>query len=190
MNEFFFKKPDREGQKQKRPLLFLQTITGFMVGKDAEEGGIIKNGAKLINAVSNTDSPCVTILIGNSYGAGNYGMCGRAYDPRFLFSWPNSKLAVMGAEQLTGVMSIISEQKHKNNGPSVKGFIDKGKMKVAQEVMKKRIAEESSAYYGTSRIWDDGIIDPRETRKVISLCLEIFNQKNELHSGEWGLYRM
>jgi acetyl-CoA carboxylase carboxyltransferase component len=177
-------------QKQNRPLLFLQNITGFMVGKDAEHSGIIKHGAKLINAVANTTLPKMTVLIGSSYGAGNYGMCGRAYDPNYLFSWPNSQLAVMGAEQLAGVMEIIVEQKNKNEGLSLKGFIDKGKMKIAREVMKKKIDEESSPYYGTSRIWDDGIIDPRQTRHILGLCLYSINQSKKFNAGEWGVYRM
>ncbi|MBT3982725.1 MAG: acyl-CoA carboxylase subunit beta [Bacteriovoracaceae bacterium] len=176
--------------KQGTPLLFLQNITGFMVGKDAESGGIIKNGAKLINAVSNAEVPAITILMGSSYGAGNYGMCGRAYDPRFLFSWPNSKLAVMGAEQLTGVMEIIQEQKSKGQGVSVKGLLDKGKMKLIKEGLRKKIEQESSAYYGSSRVWDDGIIDPRDTRKVLSLCLTAINQIPQTHEGEWGVFRM
>ena len=177
-------------QKQNRPLLFLQNITGFMVGKDAEHSGIIKHGAKLINAVSNTTLPKMTILIGSSYGAGNYGMCGRAYDPNYLFTWPNSQLAVMGAEQLAGVMEIIAEQKSKGDGISIKGLLDKGKMKVAKEMMKKKIEDESSPYYGTSRIWDDGIIDPRQTRDILGLCLYSINQAKNVVSGEWGVYRM
>ena len=177
-------------QKQNRPLLFLQNVTGFMVGKDAETSGIIKNGAKLVNAVANTDVPCVTIMMGSSYGAGNYGMCGRAYDPRFLFSWPNAKLAVMGGEQLAGVMEIIQTQKAEETGPSSGGSLDKGKMALIKEGLKKKIAEESSAYYSSSRMWDDGIIDPRQTRDILTFCFAAITQEKKLQSGEWGVFRM
>jgi acetyl-CoA carboxylase carboxyltransferase component len=177
-------------QKQKRPLLFLQNITGFMVGKEAENSGIIKNGAKLINAVSNAEVPCLTVMIGNSFGAGNYGMCGRAFDPRFLFSWPNSRLAVMGAEQLVGVLEIVQQQKAQTSGLSLKSLLDKGKNLALKEGLRRKIDEESSAYYSTSRLWDDGIIDPRQTREVLQLCLAAVTQKKDLQEGEWGVFRM
>ena len=179
--------------QRKTPILFLQNITGFMVGKKAEEEGIIKNGAKLINAVSNSAVPAITIIIGASYGAGNYGMCGRAYSPRFLFSWPNAKLAVMGEEQLVGVMEIIQQEKSKKTGLSVGKLFDGAKMGIAKEMLRKRISEESGPYYSTSRIWDDGIIDPRETRTVLSLCLAAIRQGALGGAGEgsdFGVFRM
>ena len=175
--------------KRRIPLLFFQNITGFMVGKKAEEEGIIKNGAKLINAVSNCTVPAITVVMGASYGAGNYGMCGRAYGPRFLFSWPNSKLAVMGEEQLVGVMEIVQKQKAEKSG-FFAGKIDAAKMKIAKETLRSRIAHESGAYYSTSRVWDDGIIDPRDTRAVLGICLAAINQGlTELDSG-FGVFRM
>lgn len=177
-------------QKQNRPLLFLQNITGFMVGKDAEASGIIRNGAKLINAVSNTTCPCITILIGNSYGAGNYGMCGRAYNPRFLFAWPNSKLAIMGSEQLTGVLEILQMQKTSQQGSKAASSVDKEKIKAMKELLRKQVEDESSAYYGTSRVWDDAIIDPRDTRSVLGICLDVFSQISQAKAGEWGSFRM
>ncbi len=164
-----------------------------MVGKNAEEEGIIKNGAKLINAVSNCSVPAITIIIGASYGAGNYGMCGRAYAPRFLFSYPNAKLAVMGEDQLVGVMDIIQEQKEEAGSSFNPGkLLDKAKMKVAKEVLRKRIAQESSAYYSTSRAWDDGIIDPRQTREVLGICLYAIKQAevNNTNPTNFGVFRM
>ena len=121
-----------------------------MVGKDAEAGGIAKNGAKLVNAVSTADVPKFTVVIGASYGAGNYGMCGRAFSPRFLWMWPNAKIGVMGAEQLTSVMEMV-------------GKTDPG--------LKDRILDESEATYSSARIWDDGVIPPEETRKYLGLGL-------------------
>jgi len=177
--------------KRSIPLIFLQNITGFMVGKDAEEGGIIKNGAKLINAVANSTVPAITIIMGGSYGAGNYGMCGRAYAPRFLFSYPNAKIAVMGSDQLAGVMEIIQEEKAKKDKSMLaKKIFDKAKGKVIKEALKKKIDEESSAYYGTSRLWDDGVIDPRDTRTILGICLSsIYN--NEIKGADsFGVFRM
>lgn len=176
--------------QRKIPLLFLQNITGFMVGQKAEEEGIIKNGAKLINAVANSKVPALTVMIGASYGAGNYGMGGRAYSPRFLFSWPNAKLAVMGEEQLVGVMEIIQKEKLKKTGLMPGAIMDMAKGKVIKETLRKRIAAESSAYYSTSRTWDDGIIDPRQTRSVLGLCLAAINQGSNESDSTFGVFRM
>ena len=176
--------------QRKIPLLFLQNITGFMVGKNAEEEGIIKNGAKLINAVSNSTVPAITVIIGASYGAGNYGMSGRAYSPRFLFSWPNAKLAVMGEEQLVGVMEIIQQEKRQKGGIMPSALLDMAKAKMVKEVLRKRISTESSAYYSTSRAWDDGIIDPRNTRVVLGLCLSAINQGHNQAHPSFGVFRM
>ena len=153
--------------KRKIPLLFLQNITGFMVGKDAESGGIAKNGAKMVNAVSCADVPKITILIGGSFGAGNYGMCGRAYSPRFLFTWPNSRISVMGGEQAANVLVTIEKDKRARTGTSLS---EEEEFKLKEPILQK-FEHEANPYYGTARIWDDGIIDPVDTRKVISMCL-------------------
>ncbi len=149
------------------PLLFLQNITGFMVGTAYERGGIIKDGAKLINAVSNSTVPHVTLMVGASYGAGNYGMSGRAYDPRFVFTWPNHRIAVMGGRELGGVMSIISRQKAAAAGAPYDEEAD-AKLRAGIESM---IDAQSDAVYATGRGWDDGVIDPRHTRTVLGLAL-------------------
>lgn len=156
------------------PILFFQNITGFMVGKKYEEGGMIKHGSKFINAVSNSGVPHITILMGASYGAGNYGMCGRAYKPRFLFSWPNSKCSVMGPDQLTGVMDIVFREAAKKAGKT----IDEQQATMRKEMFRQIVEDQSSAYYTSSRIIDDGIIDPRDTRNVLGLCLSV------VYSGE------
>jgi len=169
------------------PLLFLQNITGFMVGKKVEQGGIIKHGSLLINAVSNSQVPAITIIIGASYGAGNYGMSGRSYHPRFLFSWPNSRCSVMGAEQLSGVLDIVFRQQFQE------GEIPKELEELAnarKTKMTQQIEEESSPYYTTSRCIDDGIIDPRDTRHVLGLCLSAI-YTNEVKGGNLhGIARM
>src|SRR5271154_6714599 len=153
--------------QQHIPLIFLQNITGFMVGKSFEEGGIIRNGAKLINAVSNSAVPAITIMIGGSYGAGNYAMCGRAYDPRFLFTWPNHRIAVMGAQQLSGVMDLIKRDASARQGIAV----DEQQLGAQKQALEDQITCESSPYFATARLWDDGIIDPRDTRTVLGISL-------------------
>ncbi|XP_070496310.1 probable methylcrotonoyl-CoA carboxylase beta chain, mitochondrial [Chironomus tepperi] len=149
------------------PLLFLQNITGFMVGKEAESQGIAKNGAKMVNAVATANVPKLTCIIGGSYGAGNYGMCGRAYSPRFLYMWPNSRIAVMGGAQAAGVLAQITEDQFKRSGKQwTQEIADKIKAPLI-----KQFDAESSAYYSSARLWDDGIIDPVDTRKVLGLSL-------------------
>ncbi len=167
------------------PLLFLQNITGFMVGKKYEEGGIIKNGAKLINAVSNSEVPAITIMVGASYGAGNYAMSGRAYQPRFLFSWPNSKIAVMGPDQLAGVMEIIQRQAAEAGG----GTYDEEMGKQMREYMMKEVAQKSSAWFSTGNLWDDGVIDPRDTRTVLGICLAVVNHSPIIGATSFGVFR-
>ena len=156
--------------QRKIPILFLQNIAGFMVGKVFEEGGIAKDGAKLVQAVSNAQVPKFTVIIGGSYGAGNYGMCGRAYSPRFLFMWPNAKISVMGGEQAASVLLTV-----KKDGKVLKS--EKQMTKEEEEKFKQPIletyTEESSAYYSTARLWDDGVIDPVDTRKVLARCLAV-----------------
>jgi len=167
------------------PLIFLQNITGFMVGSKYEQEGIIKNGAKLINAVSNSTVPAITVMVGASYGAGNYGMCGRAYAPRLLFTWPNHQIAVMGGEQLAGVLEIIQRESAQKKGIEIN---EEGLAQMKQ-VFQAQIDKESSAFYATARLWDDGIIDPRDTRDVLGISLSmVANQKVE-GTSTWGVFR-
>lgn len=168
------------------PIIFLQNITGFMVGKKYEEEGIIKHGAKLINAVSNSEVPAITIMMGASFGAGNYAMNGRAYQPRFLFTWPNSKIAVMGAEQLTGVMEIIQREAAQKAGIDY----DEEQGKQMREYMMQEVEKKSTAYYSTSNLWDDGIIDPRQSRNILGFTLAVVNQQPIKGTGEFGVFRM
>ncbi|MFH1319597.1 MAG: carboxyl transferase domain-containing protein [Bacteroidota bacterium] len=171
--------------KNNTPLIFLQNITGFMVGKKYEHQGIIKDGAKMINAVSNSTVPAITVMIGASYGAGNYAMCGRAYQPRFLFSWPNSRIAVMGVDQLTGVMEIIQKQAAKKIDlfKAAKGKLIKAKLTSDFEA-------QSNAFYATGQLWDDGVIDPRQTRNYLGMCLAIIYNSHFEGTNEYGVFRM
>ena len=171
--------------QQNIPLMFLQNITGFMVGRTFEEQGIIRNGAKLINAVSNSTVPSITIMVGGSYGAGNYAMNGRAYDPRFLFTWPNHRIAVMGPQQLSGVMDIIKREAAARQGKPV----DEEKLAAAREALELQINAESDPYFATARLWDDGIIDPRETRTVLAIALSAAMNNPTRGSMEWGVFR-
>ncbi len=168
------------------PLLFLQNITGFMVGKKYEEEGIIKHGAKLINAVSNSTVPAITIITGASYGAGNYAMCGRAYKPRFLFSYPQSKIAVMGPDQLAGVMQTIGRQAAEKSGI----VYDEEQGKAMSAYMVKEADKQSNAWYASGQVWDDGVIDPRETRNYLKLCLETIHQTAFEGAKGFGVFRM
>ena len=159
-----------------------------MVGTEAERGGIVKHGAKMVTAVSCAKVPKFTVLIGGSFGAGNYGMCGRAYDPRFIFAWPNSRVAVMGGEQAAGVMKTVTERK----------FLREGKEPPKEQIdrMFKGIVEqfdrESTALYGTAHLWDDGIIDPRDTRRILAFTLSIARESivRPLNSITFGVARM
>jgi acyl-CoA carboxylase subunit beta len=172
--------------QQNRPLLFLQNITGFMVGQKYEEEGIIKHGAKMINAVANSTVPAITVILGASYGAGNYAMCGRAYEPRFLFTYPNSRIAVMGSEQLGGVMELIGRASAAKAGAAY----DEAAGSAIKTAFIANVEKESSAYYATSNLWDDGVIDPRETRNYLGFALAtIYN--NEVSGAEgYGVFRM
>jgi acetyl-CoA carboxylase carboxyltransferase component len=171
--------------QQDIPLVFLQNITGFMVGKTYEEQGIIRNGAKLINAVSNSTVPAITIMIGGSYGAGNYAMCGRAYEPRFLFTWPNHRIAVMGPQQLSGVMDIIKRESLIKAGLPV----DEEKLAASRVALESQIQRESDCYFATARLWDDGIIDPRDTRTVLGISLSAAYNRAVEGTMEWGVSR-
>ena len=167
------------------PLLFLQNITGFMVGKDAEQGGIIKAGAKLINAVSNSTVPAITVMIGGSYGAGNYAMMGRAYQPRFLFTWPNHRIAVMGAEQLAGVLDLVKREAAAKAGREV----DEEELEMLKGMLAGKVERESQALYATNRLWDDGILDPRETRTALGLALSAIHNAPVEGTTAWGTFR-
>ncbi|MEZ4255734.1 MAG: carboxyl transferase domain-containing protein [Polyangiales bacterium] len=167
------------------PLVFLQNITGFMVGTKYEQEGIIKNGAKLINAVSNSTVPAITIMTGASYGAGNYAMCGRAYGPRFLFSWPSHRIAVMGGKQLAGVLDIIQRESADKRGEAV----DEERLGVMKQMVEGQIDLESNAFFATARLWDDGIIDPRDTRDVLGLSLSAVYNAPVTGTTSWGVFR-
>lgn len=171
--------------QQNIPLLFFQNITGFMVGRSYEEQGIIRNGAKLINAVSNSTVPAITIMMGGSYGAGNYAMCGRAYEPRFLFTWPNHRIAVMGPQQLSGVMDLIRREGAARQGIAV----DEAQLKAQKDALEAQITRESDPYFATARLWDDGIIDPRDTRTVLAISLSAALNRPVQGTMEWGVFR-
>ncbi|MGH2603189.1 MAG: carboxyl transferase domain-containing protein, partial [Dehalococcoidia bacterium] len=153
--------------QQRIPLLFFQNITGFIVGRQYEHAGIARDGAKMVAAVAVAQVPKLTVMIGASYGAGNYAMCGRAYDPRFVFSWPNHRIAVMGGEQAAGVLTDIRRQGAQKQGTP----LDEAKLDAIRQEVEARYDEEASPYYATARLWDDGIIDPRHTRQVLGLAL-------------------
>ncbi len=168
------------------PLVFLQNITGFMIGKDYESSGIAKDGAKMVMAVSNCRVPKFTVVIGGSYGAGNYGMCGRAYQPRQLWMWPNARISVMGGEQAANVLLTVKQDQLAKRG-------QKSLSAKEQEVFKgptlEKYAKESSAYYSTARIWDDGIIDPKDTRRVLAMGIRASYNSEWTDPGQ-GVFRM
>ena len=157
--------------QKKIPLVFLQDVTGFMVGSKSEHGGIIKDGAKMVNAVSNSVVPKFTIILGNSYGAGNYAMCGKAYDPRLIAAWPSAELAVMGGTQAAKVLAQIETAAMEKKGEKV----DEEKEKEVFDKLKAKYDEQTSAYYAAARLWTDAIIDPMDTRKWISMGIEAAN---------------
>ena len=158
--------------QKKIPLVFLQDVTGFMVGSRSEHGGIIKDGAKMVNAVANSVVPKFTIVIGNSYGAGNYAMCGKAYDPRLIFAWPSAKIAVMGGAQAAKTLLQIQESALKGKSDTL---TDEKKQQLLKEIT-DRYNKQTTPVYAAARLWVDGIIDPLETRKVISTGIEAANQ--------------
>ncbi|MGH1503479.1 MAG: acyl-CoA carboxylase subunit beta [Acidimicrobiales bacterium] len=167
------------------PLLFLHNITGFMVGSKAEQGGIIRNGAKLINAVSNSTVPHLDLMVGASYGAGNYGMSGKAYDPRFIFSWPNHRIAVMGPKQLAGVMEIIARNAAAGRGIEV----DEDALAAQTAALEGQIETESTALFATGRVWDDGIIHPADTRSVLGIALSAVHSGEIVGADSYGVWR-
>ncbi len=170
------------------PIIFLQNTTGFMVGTDAEQAGIIKHGSKMIQAVTNATVPKITLHIGASFGAGNYGMCGRSFDPSFIFAWPNNRIAVMGGEQAAKVLSIVTEEKFKRMGQEP----DREALDMMEQGIIKRMDKESTALFATARLWDDGLIDPRDTRKVLSYCLSIAMEARirKPNTNTFGIGRM
>ncbi len=170
---------------RKIPLIFLQNITGFIVGKEYEHGGIAKDGAKMVHAVATAQVPKFTVIVGASHGAGNYAMCGRAYNPRFLYMWPSSKISVMGGEQAADVLVQVKREQLKAKGEEL--------TKEEEEKIRKPVLEkyeyESSAYYSTARLWDDGIILPQETRKILGLLLEV-SLNAPIPNHNFGVFRM
>ncbi len=168
------------------PLLFVQNVTGYMVGRRYEQGGMIKHGSLMINAVANSTVPHLTLQVGGSYGAGNYGMCGRAYDPRFLFVWPNAKTAVMGAEQLAGTLSIVARAAAERSGKPFDEEADATRTRLIEE----QIHREEEAFYMSARLFDDGIIDPRDTRDVLGIALSAAHSNEVRGADRFGVFRM
>lgn len=167
------------------PLLFLQNITGFMVGKKYESEGIAKHGAKMVTAVACAKVPKLTVLIGGSFGAGNYGMCGRAYDPRFMFMWPNARISVMGGEQAAGVLAQITREQKERNGEKLS---PKEEADIKKPIIDK-YEKEGHPYYASARLWDDGVIDPADTRRVLGLALSACLNK-PIEETRFGVFRM
>jgi 3-methylcrotonyl-CoA carboxylase beta subunit len=171
--------------RRKIPLLFLQNISGFMVGRDYEAGGIAKHGAKMVTAVATARVPKLTVVIGGSFGAGNYSMCGRAYSPRFLFTWPNSRISVMGGEQAASVLATVRRD----------GFDARGQewSSDEEEAFKAPIRDQydaqGSPYYSTARLWDDGVIDPADTRRVLGMGLAVAAHA-PIPEPSYGIFRM
>ena len=170
------------------PLVFLQNTTGYMVGSAAERGGAIKHGSKMIQAVANARVPKFTFVLGGSFGAGNYGMCGRGFDPRFIFAWPSARTAVMGGAQAAEVMNIVGRAKFARAGMPA----DEARLNAMSDELRTRLDREAAALFGTARLWDDGIIDPRDTRRILGLCLAIAREADArvLRPNTFGVARM
>jgi 3-methylcrotonyl-CoA carboxylase beta subunit len=167
------------------PLLFLQNITGFMVGRDYESGGIAKHGAKMVTAVACARVPKLTVIIGGSFGAGNYSMCGRAYSPRFLWMWPNARISVMGGEQAASVLSTVRREAIEARGDEW-SVEDEETFKAP---IRDQYEDQGSPYYSTARLWDDGVIDPADTRTVLGLALSVAANA-PLEPVGYGVFRM
>jgi geranyl-CoA carboxylase beta subunit len=170
------------------PLVFLQNTTGYMVGRAAEHAGAIKHGSKMIQAVANARVPKFTIVLGGSFGAGNYGMCGRGFDPRFIFAWPSARTAVMGGAQAAKVMDIVNRNKLQRMGQQANDEA----LAAMSDALRRRLDAESAALFGTARLWDDGIIDPRDTRRILGLCLTIAAEaaSRTLRPNTFGIARL
>src|SRR6185312_4549327 len=167
------------------PLLFLHNTTGYMVGAEYEQGGIIKHGAQMINAVSNSRVPHLSVIMGASYGAGNYGMNGRAYDPRFLFSWPSAKSAVMGPAQLAGVLSIVARAAAEARGQEYDEDADAG----MRAFVEAQVEEQSLPFFLSGMLYDDGVIDPRDTRTILAICLSVIENAPIKGAEGYGVFR-
>ena len=172
--------------QKKIPLVFLQDVTGFMVGSRSEHSGIIKDGAKMVNAVANSVVPKFTIVIGNSYGAGNYAMCGKAYDPRFIYAWPSAKIAVMGGDQAAKTLAQIQVATMKSKGKEVSAEEEK----LLLDTIKDRYHQQTTPYYAAARLWIDGIIDPAQTRQVIAEGIAAANQNPHIESFSTGVFQV
>jgi len=172
--------------QKKIPLVFLQDVTGFMVGSRSEHAGIIKDGAKMVNAVANSVVPKITIVIGNSYGAGNYAMCGKAYDPRFIYAWPTARIAVMGGEQAARTLLQIQVSARKAKGQE----IDPAEEKRLLEDIRQRYDSQTSPYYAAARLWVDAIIDPADTRRVIAEGLQAAAHNHDLPDFKTGVIQV
>lgn len=173
--------------QQNLPIVFLHNVTGFMVGTKAEHSGIIKRGAQLVSAVSCSTVPHISIILGASYGAGNYAMCGRAYKPRFLFSWPTGRCSVMGADQLSGVMEQVEANSAKSKGIT----LNAEEVKARVSTFRDGVLRDSNCYRTSGVVLDDGVIDPRDTRDVLGLCLEVVGSEGvEGSPGHRSLARM
>jgi acetyl-CoA carboxylase carboxyltransferase component len=168
------------------PLLFLHNTTGYMVGKEYEQGGIVKHGSMMINAVSNSTVPHISVLVGASYGAGHYGMCGRAFDPRFLFAWPSAKSAVMGAQQLSGVIAMVSRTATEARGGTVDAEAEAG----MRAMIEAQIEEQSLPAFLSGMLYDDGVIDPRDTRTILGIALSAIDSAPVEGTSNFGFFRM
>nr|MBP8203333.1 geranyl-CoA carboxylase subunit beta [Pseudomonas sp.] len=175
-------------EQSNTPILFFHNTTGFMVGTESERQGVIKHGSKMIQAVANATVPKLTIVVGGSYGAGNYAMCGRGLDPRFIFAWPNSKTAVMGGAQAGKVLRIVTEDKHLKEGKEA----DPKMLDMLETVTAQKLDSQSTALYGTASLWDDGLIDPRDTRKLLGYLLDICAEAaiRPLKTNSFGVARL
>eukprot|EP00118_Oscarella_pearsei_P007732 m.38533 g.38533 ORF g.38533 m.38533 type:complete len:564 (+) comp32613_c0_seq4:282-1973(+) len=171
--------------RRRIPLIFLQNITGFMVGREAEASGIAKHGAKLVTAVACAKVPKITVIVGGSFGAGNYGMCGRAYGPRFLYMWPNARISVMGGEQAATVMTTLQEQQKRRKGET----LTEEEREAIRKPLLKKYDIEGSPYYSSARLWDDGVIDPADTRTVLGLSLSA-TMNAPIPETPFGIFRM
>jgi 3-methylcrotonyl-CoA carboxylase beta subunit len=167
------------------PLIFLQNLSGFMVGKDYEQGGIAKNGAKMVTAVATARVPKLTVVIGGSFGAGNYSMCGRAYSPRFLWMWPASRISVMGGNQASSVLATVKRDQYEARGEEWSAADEEA----FKAPIKAQYEDQGSPYYSTARLWDDGVIDPADTRTVLGLALDVVS-RTPLPETSFGLFRM
>lgn len=172
--------------QKKIPLVFLQDVTGFMVGSRSEHAGIIKDGAKMVNAVANSVVPKITIIIGNSYGAGNYAMCGKAYDPRFIYAWPSAKIAVMGGEQAARTLLQIQVAALKAKGETI---LPEDEARLLHAI-KSRYEKQTTPYYAAARLWVDDIIDPAQTRMVISEAIHAANHNPVMQEFRTGVFQV